>query len=297
MTSHPRFDLEEEIRSWRQELAAAGLASEVLIELEEHVREDIERQMQSGVSAPEAFLTALRRLGRPSELRYEFDLIDRVGIGAALRCHKWKIMICAALGLGAGVVFQIIRPGSYESEAKLLIRHVLAEGPTTPVSPGSGLVLYGAIREEAMQREVEILSSLDLSRHVVEVLGPEKILARAGDDDDLSRATAVIRNGLSVSIAGGSSVIRLSFRHPDSALLQRVLRELIDQYLKLHVQAFRGQVPQVSNISLIQAPSPPYADSVPFFRLQVTLMLAGLFVGFAWALLARLMEPSLRLAR
>ena len=45
------FNLEKEISEWRQQMLAAGVKSPVpLEELESHLREDIEQQVQSGLS-------------------------------------------------------------------------------------------------------------------------------------------------------------------------------------------------------------------------------------------------------
>ena len=51
------FDLEQSIAEWRQQMIAAGINStEALDEMECHLREDVERQAQSGASeeAPQA---------------------------------------------------------------------------------------------------------------------------------------------------------------------------------------------------------------------------------------------------
>ena len=43
------FNLEQEITKWRQQLAAGGIKGrEALDELESHLREDVEKQMDSG---------------------------------------------------------------------------------------------------------------------------------------------------------------------------------------------------------------------------------------------------------
>ena len=121
------FDLENEMEGWRREMAAAGLSPDVLLELEEHLREDIERETHSGASESKAFRLALRRIGKPSALRNEFDLIEPAGLGETLRRHRWKLVLCLGLGLAAAVAVQIFRPAPYLSEAKLLIRSVIAD--------------------------------------------------------------------------------------------------------------------------------------------------------------------------
>jgi hypothetical protein len=68
------FDLDHEILEWRQKLAAAGLRRhEQIDELEDHLRNDIEDQLRSGVGVREAFETAVKRVGEVSALRVEFE--------------------------------------------------------------------------------------------------------------------------------------------------------------------------------------------------------------------------------
>jgi hypothetical protein len=58
------FDLEKAITSWRRQIAAEGLISpEVLDELESHLREEIERQVRSGVSEERAYEAGISSIG------------------------------------------------------------------------------------------------------------------------------------------------------------------------------------------------------------------------------------------
>lgn len=54
-------------------MLAAGIKnSSILDELECHLREDVEREMQSGLSGEEAFQSAAKRIGLPNSLKREF---------------------------------------------------------------------------------------------------------------------------------------------------------------------------------------------------------------------------------
>ena len=67
------FNLEQAIANWRQQMLAAGIQTPVpLEELEEHLREDIERQVQAGATAQQAFGIAVRELGQGHSLKKEF---------------------------------------------------------------------------------------------------------------------------------------------------------------------------------------------------------------------------------
>jgi hypothetical protein len=76
------FDLEKAIAEWRRQMLAAGIKTPVpLEELESHLREELERQMQSGLGIEQAFETATRKIGQARALKSEFEKND-VSIGA-----------------------------------------------------------------------------------------------------------------------------------------------------------------------------------------------------------------------
>jgi len=67
------FDLEQSIAAWRKQMLSAGIKTPVpLEELESHLRDDVEQQMQSGIDAPQAFANSVRRLGHADRLKSEF---------------------------------------------------------------------------------------------------------------------------------------------------------------------------------------------------------------------------------
>jgi len=71
------FNLEQSIVEWRQQMLAAGIKTPVpLEELEIHLREEIEGQMKSGLSARQAFGMAVKKIGQAPELRREFKKVS-----------------------------------------------------------------------------------------------------------------------------------------------------------------------------------------------------------------------------
>ena len=72
------FDLEQSITEWRCQMLAAGIKTPVpLEELEIHLREEIERQMKSGLSGQDAFEISIRQIGQPKRLNNEFEKSER----------------------------------------------------------------------------------------------------------------------------------------------------------------------------------------------------------------------------
>ena len=63
------FHLESSIAQWRQQMLAAGIDPSALHELESHLREEIERQIKSGLDESTAFATATQRIGQPGVLK------------------------------------------------------------------------------------------------------------------------------------------------------------------------------------------------------------------------------------
>jgi len=67
------FDLEKSIKEWRKRMSRAGINSRALAELEEHLREAIQRRTRQEENAESAFETARRELGEPKALGREFS--------------------------------------------------------------------------------------------------------------------------------------------------------------------------------------------------------------------------------
>jgi succinoglycan biosynthesis transport protein ExoP len=156
--------------------------------------------------------------------------------------HKWKIVLCSLAGLlAAGAMYRSEAP-PYQSEAKLLVRYIISEskttGPTTGNSPAK--ISPDERGTTIMNTEMEILNSMNLAAQVVDTLGAEKILAKAGGGTDTVAAAVMIRQNLRVSVGQASSVIHVTFRHPDAEMVTTILREVVDRYLKMHVEAHRA---------------------------------------------------------
>lgn len=153
--------------------------------------------------------------------------------------HKWKIFLIFLIGLAGAVGAYLYIPASYQSEAKIFIKYVLDAQAPVPVTgnandpkPRSPDMMGNNI----INTEVEMLTSFDLAGLVAELVGPEKILARLGGGNSRSQAASVIMRGLDVNVPADSSVLRILFTHPDPAVVQPVLNELVNSYLTRHVQ-------------------------------------------------------------
>jgi hypothetical protein len=91
------FDLEQAISEWHAQMLAAGIKTPVpLEELESHLREDIERQMKSGLNGQKAFEIATGRLGQANPLKVEFKKIN--SLDKAQQRKREGFIFAAVLG-------------------------------------------------------------------------------------------------------------------------------------------------------------------------------------------------------
>lgn len=157
--------------------------------------------------------------------------------------HKWKILVCALLGFAASFTYYRLRTPPLQSEAKLFVRYVETERKTSagPSSPIDTMAKSPDVRGETiMNSEIEILTSIDLIRDVVDAVGAERILAQISGGADAGQAISLVKGNLQVEVLPRSSVFRIVFSHPDPAVAPLVLREIIDRYLRRHLEIHRA---------------------------------------------------------
>jgi len=149
--------------------------------------------------------------------------------------HKWKILTLWTVGaLGAAAIW-FSWPVIFQSHAQLLVRYVLDNRSLSPVSAGD-IQTPDSRGASVLNSEMAILQSFDLAKQVAESIGPSNVLAKAGGGDALNRAAGMIRSGLSVEAPKGSAVMFVTFEHPDPALVQTILSQVITAYLTRHAE-------------------------------------------------------------
>ena len=74
------FNLEKSISEWQQQMLTVGIKTPVpLEELETHLREEIEQQIKSGLSEPEALKIGIQKIGQGPILQDEFKKVRKDG--------------------------------------------------------------------------------------------------------------------------------------------------------------------------------------------------------------------------
>jgi len=113
------FNLNQAIAEWRRQMLAAGIKSPVpLEELEGHLRDDIEQQVQSGVDAQQAFENSVQRIGHAAELKSEFKK------NCGTKCHtKWSLLWTGITGLVITPILSLVTPFVFHRSALVPLSH------------------------------------------------------------------------------------------------------------------------------------------------------------------------------
>lgn len=76
------FNLEHAISEWRRQMLSAGIKAPVpLDELENHLRDDLEQKIRSGLSEQQAFDAAIQQVGSATALKAEFKKVPATAGG------------------------------------------------------------------------------------------------------------------------------------------------------------------------------------------------------------------------
>lgn len=153
--------------------------------------------------------------------------------------HKWLILAIFILGLSGAAGIWFLRPPAYQSEAQLLVRYVLDDRSTARTSPDTQVVSTDSRGENIMNSQMMVIASYNLASQVAEAVGPEKILAALGGGSEKIRAATVVQRNLFVDVPKKSNILLVRFRHPDPAVAQSVLAQVVEAYMKRHVELYR----------------------------------------------------------
>jgi hypothetical protein len=149
------FNLEQSIADWRAKMLAAGIKTPVpLEELEIHLREEIERQVKSGLSEQEIFNSAIQKIGQAHTVQNEFKKI-----AATKEEREWKfvqilLLISVSLGsalLGGMELFKIGNCSALTSGQQMSDLAALATLPLLVWGGRLGCGMFPAIRAKRIR--------------------------------------------------------------------------------------------------------------------------------------------------
>lgn len=153
--------------------------------------------------------------------------------------HKWMILICSLLGLGAATAVYVMNEATYQSQAKLLVRYVLERSAVDPYQSQENSGVRGP-GEDVIGTEIEILTSADLAAEVAGAIGMEKMLPDFRGQVTPSEVSRVILANLDVERGQSGNVLHVQYKNKDPMLAKRVLRELVERYFNKHLEIHRS---------------------------------------------------------
>ena len=153
--------------------------------------------------------------------------------------QKWIILGFLALACAGAMAVRTLRPPLYLSVTKLKVQYVEPTRPASPIDPEQPPRLVDWNAETIIASEIEILRSFDVAIQAAQMVGPEKILARKGGGNDLMLAAGVIASGIEVD-PPKSSVLTVTFKHPDPQVVKPVLEALIQSFLRKELEMQYG---------------------------------------------------------
>jgi succinoglycan biosynthesis transport protein ExoP len=152
--------------------------------------------------------------------------------------HKWKILLCTAVGLAAAGAVYFLFPPLYESEAKLLVKYVVERSAVDKLD--APIKTPDARNEDLINSEVQILTSSDVAVQVAEAVGVERLVQRSEGIATAPKAARNILKGLSVTALKDSNIILVSYRNEDPNLATQVLQEVVKHYFDKHLEVHRS---------------------------------------------------------
>jgi succinoglycan biosynthesis transport protein ExoP len=152
--------------------------------------------------------------------------------------HKWKILLCASVGLLAAAGLYFFLPPMYESQAKLLVRYVVDKSAVDGLDSSSKTM--GSPSEGAINSEVEILTSTDLTMQVADAIGVERLAKGAGVKATTADVAQSIFKALKVGPVKETNIISVAYQNEDPKLAMQVLQELVTRYFDKHLEVHRS---------------------------------------------------------
>lgn len=161
-----------------------------------------------------------------------------------LHRHKWLIAIVAVLSVTAALILRSFWRVPYESSAMLMIKYV--HDDKLPEKTAENQMSTDIRGEAAINSELDVLRSYDLASNVVAILGAQKIMARVGGGTNPVEAAGLIMRNFT-PVSDKSDVIELKFSYVDLEMVQPILSQLIDAYLRKH-----REVHDLDNVNFLE---------------------------------------------
>lgn len=187
--------------------------------------------MDAMIRRPEAPLAPYEPEPRPLPPAAARDVL------AALFRRRRRMIGIFVVVLALGALAVLLAPRLYETRARILVKYT-SEYVYRP-EVGESRLPIALAPEEILNSEMSILTSDELIREVIEELGLETLYPGSfGRPPSMEQAARIFRKNLSAEGVRRSTVLQVSFKHPDPELSARALRSLVDRFERKHVNVF-----------------------------------------------------------
>ena len=161
------------------------------------------------------------------------------------RHKKGMLAIFSAIML-ITILWTFLQTPTYEAESRILIRYgrEYTYRPVDPLLKGEVQPLVSFNRDEILNTEIQIFTSVELIQKVISTMGINAIFPNMVSDSDdpqevMARAIARFRKKLTVQQIKGSGVLRVSFQNPDPDVTVKVVKLLTEFFKERHLEVFR----------------------------------------------------------
>ncbi len=156
--------------------------------------------------------------------------------------HKYKILITFLVIFAGVTTFALNLPRTYEAKSVLLVklgREFMNRPEVGTEQPGG----YSIPPQTIINGEISILTSRDLIGKVINTIGAENLYpamytrpSGAGTPEQI--AIKPFEDSLTVINVPGSSLIQVTFVHPDPYMAPKVVNTLVDAFKDKHLEVF-----------------------------------------------------------
>jgi uncharacterized protein involved in exopolysaccharide biosynthesis len=145
------------------------------------------------------------------------------------RQYRMILALCTMFTLAMAAYFWF-SPRMYEAEMTILVKNTRADLIVTP-DGRSTAIPQPEINDSQMATEIQLLSSADLFRKVVDQCGLGGMTPASHE-----KATANLQKKVRIAPLMKSSMIRVRYASPDAKMSAQVLQALADAYFERHLQ-------------------------------------------------------------
>lgn len=166
------------------------------------------------------------------ELNPSSSFAARAATIFSLHWRLFTALTVMVIGVSAGIAF-LMTP-KYQTRMKILVKNERANPPVGMDQHTTSLVYQDEVSEARVNSEIELLTSGDLLRAVVD--GSKLADQERSSRNPKAAALRRLQKALSVKSVKRSNIIEVTYASPDAEQSLRVMKNLATLYLEYHVR-------------------------------------------------------------